>query len=76
MLPTRVSTTAPPIVPSTIMLNAVPKSTAGTKSVPVSRLVTTRFAASQIIPMRGIDRVPRMGPALSDWASRRRSRRE
>src|SRR5215217_133802 len=75
MLPTSVRTTAPQRVPSTIIATAVANPTAGISSVPVNNVVTTRLAASQIMPIRGSERVPRTGPALSAWASRRRSRR-
>ena len=52
MFPTSTSTAPPISVPRTIMARAVGQDTPGTNSVPVSRVVTTRFAASQIIPIR------------------------
>jgi len=69
MYPTSTRTTAPTIVPTTMSVVAEAKSIAGMKNVPVSRVVTTKFAASQMSPIRASDRVPRTGPAWSDCVS-------
>ena len=76
ILPTRTRTAPPMTVPRMISPTARGQDTPGTKSVPVSSVVTTRLAASQIMPIRPAPRVPLMGPKPSEFFSRWSDSRE